>query len=350
MTRPAEDGPSIREIGEFALIDRLLAQLPATVRSTDALVLSAGDDAAVGAVSPGERIVVSVDTLVDRVHFRLDWADWASLGHKSLAVNLSDLAAMGARPLLAVISLGLTGDEQVDRLEAFYHYLGTLAERYGTAVAGGDIVASPGGLSITVTVIGETVGGQWLARSGAQVGDRIVVSGSLGASAAGLELLRLDAGDARRQAATAPMLIEAHLRPEPRVELGRVLLEGGATAAMDLSDGLLGDLPKLLTASGVSGRIDLSNVPVPAAVRALFPDRWRELALRGGEDYELLATIPPDRLPALIEAAHGIDSTVTEIGEVITGRLDGQLVTMLDESGVERPVDAGAFDHFRAGR
>ena len=142
-----------------------------------------------------------------------------------------------------------------------------------------------------------------LTRSGAKAGDLIGVTGTLGASAAGLRLLGLDPDDPRRRAATANQLIEAHLRPEPRVALGAALLEQGATSAMDLSDGLLGDLPKILAASGVAARLDEGDIPVAAAVRALFPDEWVDLALRGGEDYELLFTAPRAAWDAIEGAA-----------------------------------------------
>ena len=263
---------------------------------------------------------MTTDSLVEDVHFRRDWTDWESLGHKSLAVNVSDLAAMGAIPKLAVISLGLDGDERVGDLQALYRGLGALARRHGMAIAGGDIVRSPLGLILHVTALGETRGRRVLTRSGANAGDLIGVTGTLGASAAGLRLLGLDAADPRRRAATADQLIEAHLRPEPRVALGAALLENGATSAMDLSDGLLGDLPKILAASGVSARLDEGAIPVAAAVRALFPDEWIELALRGGEDYELLFTAPRRAWDAIEDAARQAGGTVTAIGEIVAAR------------------------------
>ena len=195
--------------------------------------------------------------------------------------------------------------------------LGALARRLGMTIAGGDIVRSPQGLVLHVTALGETRGRRVLTRSGANAGDLIGVTGTLGASAAGLRLLGLDADDPRRRAATADQLIEAHLRPEPRVALGAALLEHGATSAMDLSDGLLGDLPKILAASGVAARLDEGAIPVAAAVRALFPDEWLDLALRGGEDYELLFTAPRHAWDAIEAAARQAGGTVTAIGEIV---------------------------------
>lgn len=336
---------TVREAGEFGLIARLLAALPGAARTGGGLTVAAGDDAAVQAISPGASVVVSTDALVEGVHFRLDWTDWASLGHKSLAVNLSDIAAMGACPLLATVSLGLRGDERVADLEAMYAAMGSLAERSGVRVAGGDLVRSPEGITVGVTVVGETRGGRWLSRGGARPGDAIVVSGTLGASAAGLALLRLPADDPRRRAATAPSLIDAHIRPHPRLTLGELLLDQGATAAMDLSDGLIGDLPKILTASGVSGMVRVDAIPVAAAVRALFPAEAEAMALSGGEDYELLATVPPDRLGRLVARAAGVGATLAVVGAIRAPAV-GPALMLVGEDGVERPVERRAFDHF----
>jgi thiamine-monophosphate kinase len=199
---------------------------------------------------------------------------------------------------------------------------------------------------IHVTAIGETREGRFLARSGAQAGEWIGVSGTLGAAAAGLELLALDEQDPRRRATTAAVLIDAHLRPEPRVRLGRVLLEHHATAAMDLSDGLLGDLPKILEASAVSARLNAAAIPVAAAVRALFPDRWLELALRGGEDYELLFTAPAANWEALNGAVEQAGGTISRIGEIVAMGVDGPTIELVDDNGRTVPVTPGAFDHF----
>lgn len=335
------DGRRVRDAGEFGLIAALRAALPEGARGGGAVDLGIGDDAAAWRPTPGVPCVVTTDTLVEGVHFRLDWTDWRSLGHKALAVNLSDCAAMGAGPTLATVSLALTGDEWVADLRAMYEGMGSLAATHRVAVAGGDVVRSPQALVITVTVVGECRDGPPLRRDGARPGDLIAVSGTLGAAAAGFRLL---AGDARRrQAATADLLVAAHLRPQPRVALGQVLAARGASAAMDLSDGLSGDLPKLLAASGVDGRIELARLPVAAAVRAHFPDDWLELALHGGEDYELLFTLPPERLDLIRDAANEVDATVTVIGRVETG--DGALVAVAPD-GSESVVTPAAFDHF----
>ena len=212
------DDRRIRDVGEFGLIELLASSLPTEARGATDLQLGIGDDAAVWQPSPGEQVVVTTDSLVEGVHFRRDWTDWESLGHKALAVNVSDLAAMGAIPKIAVISLGLDDSERVDDLQALYRGVGALARRHAMTIAGGDVVRSLQGLVLHVTALGETRGGRVLTRSGGNVGDVIGVTGTLGASAAGLRLLGLEAEDPRRHAATVDQLIEAHLKPEPRVE------------------------------------------------------------------------------------------------------------------------------------
>ena len=337
---------TVRDIGEFGLIERLSAALPPDVRTAGDVHVGIGDDAAVWRPDAGEDVVITTDSLVEGIHFRLDWTDWESLGHKILAVNVSDLAAMGAAPKLAVLTLGLRGDELVRDLEALYRGLGDLARRSSMTLAGGDIVRSPHGLTFHVTALGQTRQQRTLMRSGAYSGDLIGVTGTIGASAAGLRLLALEDDDARRTAATADLLIAAHLRPEPRVALGEVLLNRGATSAMDLSDGLAGDLPKILTASGVSAWIDERRLPVAAAVRALFPNEWRELALRGGEDYELLFTAPPRAWDAIASEASAIGGPVTAIGEILLRAGTASTLEIIDAQGARRPLLPGAFDHF----
>ena len=340
------DDRRVRDIGEFGLIETLAAALPADVRGTGGLKIGIGDDAAVWQPVAGERVVVSTDSLIENVHFRLGWTDWESLGHKMLAVNISDLAAMGADPRLALVTLGLTGDERIDDLESLYRGLSTLARQHGMTIAGGDIVRSPLGLVVHVTVLGSSRMHRVLLRSGANVGDRIGVTGTLGASAAGLRLLGLNPNDPRRGAATADRLIEAHLRPEPRVALGAVLLEHGATSAMDLSDGLLGDLPKILSASKVSAWIDEREIPVAAAVRALFADEWIDLAVRGGEDYELLFTAPPSAGTAIERAMKEAGAKATFVGDIVPMRSDQPTIEIMGLDHRLRTELPGAFDHF----
>lgn len=327
----------MREIGEFALIERLISALPESARGGDR-VSGQQDDCAYWPNQSGNS-VVTTDSLVDGVHFRLDWTDWRSLGHKMLAVNLSDLASMGCQPTIALVTLALTGDEMVSDLEEMYRGAGDLAAAYGVAIAGGDIVRTPGPLTISVTAFGHMPDEeQVMLRSEAKPGDVIIVSGTLGASAAGLQLLM----DNRTEAATAELLIGAHLRPSPRVSLGKTLAKAGVRCCMDISDGLTGDLPKILAASGVGARIDLENIPVLPAVRALFSSDWQQLALHGGEDYELLCTVRPEIADDVIERAKDVGATLTPVGEIVAG---DQLQLYIGGEPAQNQ-HMGAWDHF----
>ncbi len=335
----------VRDISEFALIRRLRDALPDAVRSNENVSIGIGDDTAIWRPSPGESVLVTTDSLIDRIHFRTDWTSWEDLGWKSLAVNISDIAAMGGTPKLATVSLALTGNEIVDDLRALYRGMGEIATAEAVVLAGGDIVRAPHDFGIHVTVLGQTTHERALLRNGAQPRDAIAVTGTLGAAAAGLALLDLPEDDARRSAATAPLLIAAHTRPRPRVRAGQLALAHGVSAAMDLSDGLFGDLPKILAASGVDATIDLNALPVAAAIRALFPDGWLDLATRGGEDYELLLTIPPERFDGLRTALEEIDHTLTRIGE-IDDRSEHPTLSARMLDGKLAPVTPSAFDHF----
>lgn len=327
----------VRDLGEFALIERLLAALPEAARGTDR-VSGQQDDCAYWPNEQGKS-VVTTDALVEGVHFRLGWTDWCSLGHKMLAVNLSDLASMGCNPTIALVTLALTGDELVSELEEMYRGAGELAAAYGVAIAGGDIVRTPGPLMMSVTAFGHVPEERPLMlRSEAKEGDVILVSGTLGASAAGLRLLQDDSTDA----ATAELLIGAHLRPSPRVSLGQTLVEAGVRCCMDLSDGLTGDLPKILAASDVGARVDLENIPVLPAVRALFPNEWQQLALHGGEDYELLCTVSPELVDDVIAQAKSVGATLTPIGEIVSK--DKLQYCLEGEPVPEQHI--GAWDHF----
>lgn len=328
---------TVAQLGEFALIDALQATLPASVRASHQVPLGIGDDASIWQPTNGMRAVITTDTLVEGVHFRTDWTDWPSLGFKSIAVNLSDIASMGARPTLVVVTLMLTGRELVNDLLALYRGMAELAGPHGVIIAGGDIVRTAGPLTISITAVGE--GPHLLTRDTARPDDIVAVSGTLGASGAGLRLLQDPA--LHPTAATRAQLIRAHLRPQPRLALGMTLAAHGAHACMDLSDGLLGDLPKIMRASGVGAELRLADLPTVSALRALFPDDWPELAMRAGEDYELLFTCPPAAWAGIVAAATEIGASVTAIGRVTAG----PAVRLVRPDGSVQDVVAGAFDH-----
>lgn len=298
-------------------------------------VLGVGDDAALLAPTPGTELVVSSDMLVAERHFFAD-ADPHALGHKTLAVNLSDLAAMGAIPRWATLALALPEADEA-WLAAFSRGFFELAERFGVSLVGGDTTRGP--LNLCVTILGEAPAGRALRRGGAQVNDGIWVSGDLGAAALAVAHLsgriHLDAADAA--------LCQARLhRPEPRVVLGNMLC-CVAHAAIDLSDGLLADLGHILAASGVGAEIEFDRLPVHPVLAAKRHDPLvQQCLLAGGDDYELCFTAPPVREQALLAVAQAAGVAVCRIGRVTAE----PGLRLLDGEGREMRAGVKGFDHF----
>lgn len=313
-------------MGEFELLARIRERLP----QPDArLRLGSGDDAAIAV--PGGATATSVDALVDGVHFRRQWSSLEQIGGKALAVALSDLAAMGAEPGEAYVVLGVPPDLDEDGCLELLDGIERVARETGTTVAGGDVTRAPA-LTLAVTVVGHAECPQdFVTRAGARPGDALVVTGELGAAAAGLLLLEQEAKldvplisgpYGYSISGTSQALIARQLEPQPRLEAGRALAEAGATAMIDLSDGLGGDAHHLAQASGVSVQIDAAALPLAAGLAEVTRAAERdplELAVCGGEDYELLAALPPDKLSAATDAVakHG---GLTRIGAVSAGK------------------------------
>ena len=334
----------VKDVGEFDLIDALAESLGASATpERGGLRLSIGDDAAAWEATAGPT-VMTTDALVEGVHFDLAHIAWRDLGWKSLAVNQSDVAAMGCQPLYSEVTLGLRGDLPVDGLREMYRGMAEAAGRYGGQVVGGDTVRSPV-LFISVAMVGvlpaaegDEQGGRLLTRNGASPGDVVAVTGSVGCSGGGLRMLtRGLAFDDE----TVAHLRNAHERPTPRVSQGAALARLGATAAIDVSDGLVEDLGKLCGASRVGATIRSDRVPADEYLRRAYPDGWLSLALSGGEDYELLFTAPS---AVMNEIRSAVDVPVSVIGEVVS---DGQGVTVVDQLGTPLPVETGGWDHFR---
>ncbi|HET9198078.1 MAG TPA: thiamine-phosphate kinase [Solirubrobacterales bacterium] len=326
-------------MGEFELLAKLRERLPA---GGSRLELGSGDDAAI--TVPGGATATSVDALVDGVHFRRGEAGLETIGRKALATALSDLAAMGAEAGEAYVALGVPGDLGEEDLLALLDGMLDLAAATGTALAGGDLTRAPA-LTLAVTVVGHAGrAADLVRRGGAQPGDLVVLTGEIGAAAAGR--LLLDAGDL---AAAVPPPLAADLRarqldPSPRLGSGRALAAAGARAMIDLSDGLAGDAGHVAKASGVALRLEASRLPLAPGVAEVAAAASRDplrLAVSGGEDYELLATLPPE---ALEEASAGVEAAgeaaLTQIGEVATG---GGVEIRLP--GGER-LEAEGHDHF----
>lgn len=299
------------DMGEFELLARIRERLPAGGARTH---LGSGDDAAV--TVPGGATATSVDALVDGVHFRRDLAGPAQIGHKALATALSDLAAMGAEAGEAYVALGLPPDLSEQQCLELLDGMIALADETGTDLAGGDLTRS-NQLFLAITVIGHAPApGAFVTRSGARPGDVLVLTGEIGGAAAGLELLD------NPHLETDSVLRKRQLEPTPRLAAGQALARAGATAMIDLSDGLGADAGHLARASGVKLEIEAGAVPLaPAAValsEATGRDPW--WLLSGGEDYELLASVPADRLEEAVTAVTSKEEVaLTQVGEVKDG-------------------------------
>ncbi len=318
-------------LGEFELIHSYFSSLGG--RRSD-VRLGIGDDCALLSVPQGMQLAVTMDTLVSGVHFLPD-VDPEALGHKALAVNLSDLAAMGAEP--AWFSLALTLPDSDSRwLADFSRGMGRLAAAHAVQLIGGDTTRGP--LSITIQAQGFLPTGQGLLRSGAEVGDLIYVTGALGDAGLALSYLQqgLPAGE------LDPGLIRRLERPEPRLGAGMHLREI-ATSAIDISDGLLADLGHILQASGVGAEIYLDKIPLSAQVRAAIqaqPD-W-SIPLASGDDYELCFTLPPSSAEKMSELSARLNLAITCIGKIIS---KSGLICWLDENTLWKPTESG-YDHF----
>jgi thiamine-monophosphate kinase len=332
MTRPPH--------GEFGLIAALAEQFgapPVEVR------LGIGDDCAALAWPDGHCLLWTMDTLVEEVHFTFAYLTPRQLGAKSLAVNLSDIAAMGGEPRYALLSLGWPKDRPLSEALEFGRGLAEAARHYGVKVIGGDTVASPPGVVITVTVLGKVPEGEMLRRAGARPHDLIFVTGPLGEAAAGL--LILQRGLALEQEVAAP-LIQAHVNPRPQLAAGRLLAGSRlATALIDLSDGVASDLWHICRASGVGADLEARRLPVPPGVAAVARQLHLaplDLALKGGEDYQLLFTSPPDREASLYQAFSqaGLGAPV-RLGEIVAGAE----VRLISADG-DKIISGTGYNHF----
>ena len=307
------------------------------------LLRSIGDDAAAWECF-GRVMVFTSDALVDGVHFDIDLTEWRDLGWKSIAVNLSDIAAMGCAPLYSVVTLGIHNDLPVEGLLDMYRGMLELSQLCGGEIVGGDTVNSPV-FFVSVAMVGvmpvsntgflpeRTI----LTRSAAKSGDKIAVTGNLGCSAGGLRIIHLKEGIGDQVSAH---LINSHVRPIPRVSEGMLLADHGVIAAIDISDGLVNDLGKICQASGVGALVRSGSVPIDEFLRARHPEDFMSLALSGGEDYELLFTADSEVMDNVVSDP---DLSATVIGEIVGGSSD---VKVIDDCGVEIQLDLGGWDHF----
>ena len=329
----------VSELGEFGLID-LLAKMIADAKvdriGPDQPIIGIGDDAAAWRGDASIQLA-TVDTMIQDVHFSPETITWKELGWKSLAINLSDIAAMGGVPQYALVALALPEDTQVEVVTRIYEGMIELAQQSIVAIVGGNISRSPV-ISITVTVLGSSPDNKIMRRATAIPGDIIAVTGHPGSAAGGREML---AKKLKFKPLETIYLREAFLRPIPRITEGQLLAKQGITNAIDISDGLLSDLRHICEASRVSARVDIDRLPIHEILKTNFGERAGELALAGGEDYELLFTGSAktiDRVKAEISCA------VTSIGKITAG--EPGKINLFDAKGNPVKIDKTGWVHF----
>ena len=323
---------NVSEIGEFGLIERLAKAIGA--ERPESLIVGIGDDAAAWRVNDAV-VLATTDTLVEGVHFLAGRTPWADLGWKALAVNVSDIAAMGGEPQYALVTLGLPPETPVQGVDELYEGLRECAREYGVTVAGGDVVRAPQ-VVITVAALGQAeldAGGQarLMRRDAARAGYAIAVTGTLGRSAAGLRRLK-------EGAPADDPLARAHLRPRPPLAVARRAVQLGVPCAIDVSDGLLQDLGHVCEMSGLGAVVRAAAVPLSDELRDAYADDALALACAGGEDYELLLVAPAETLSAL-------GSEVSVIGEMVESKK--REARLVDASGEEMRVPVAGWDHLR---
>ena len=333
------------EIGEFGFIDSIKGQCDISVQG---VIKGIGDDCAVFNSAPGRLLLFTTDMLVEDIHFVIDRISFYQLGQKAVAVNLSDIAAMGGRPLIALISLAIPVETEVEAIQELYIGMRDICEHYGLDIAGGDTVASPNKLVINISVIGDAGENEVLYRSGANPGDKIYVTGYVGDSMAGLKILTNEIAPPEGM---SDYFIKAHNEPIPLVEAGRAIAASALASAMiDLSDGLLSDLGHICEESGVGALLFSEKIPLSPELTLLAGAAGFnpiELAISGGEDYQLLFTVPMENDQGIEKLFKEHDLTLPyHIGEI--GPRPGIRIKKADGS-VENLQPKG-FNHFNRNR
>lgn len=342
----------VTHLGERGLIRRIRERVGP---GGPGVTVGIGDDAAVLALAKGTVLLATTDLLLEDIHFRRCYADPHDIGWKAMAVNLSDIAAMGGTPRFALVALACPAETETEAIDAFYSGMQAAAAPHGVVIVGGDTSSSPDGWIVNVTLLGEVTSLPRL-RSGARPGDGILVTGTLGVSAAGLMLLEATAGNKpgvveRLDKKFVETVSQAHLRPRARVAEGRWLgARTGVSAMIDLSDGLAADLGHVASESGVGARVYLERLPISPAVRSVAAALGRdpiELAVTGGEDYELLVTVDPAAGQGLAQEFQAATGTpLTLIGEVVEADAG---IRFLNARGEAVSLGEG-FEHFSPSR
>ena len=331
----------ITEIGEFGLIESIRKDC---VTLREDVVKGIGDDCAVYRSSPGRVLLLTTDMLVEDAHFLWSSITPFQLGRKAIAVNLSDIAAMGGKPLVTLISLGIPADRAVEDIQELYRGMTDMCGRYAVSIVGGDTVAAHENLIINVSLIGEADEHEVLYRSGARPGDKIYLTGVVGDSGAGLAILK---GQITPPESLGSHFIKAHNEPAPQIETGRALGASRLASAMiDLSDGLLADLGHIAEESGVGALLFENKIPLSRELKGLadYADRTPlDFALSGGEDYVLLVTVPAKNIPEFERACkQEATSPLFQVGEI----QERKGIRIRHEDGSEEELAYKGFDHF----
>jgi thiamine-monophosphate kinase len=337
----------LEDLGEFPLIARLTAGL----ESRADVALGVGDDAAALDLGADQLLLATCDAQVEGTHFLPSIATPEEIGHKALAVNLSDIAAMGGEPLWALVSLIAPPTLDVTQLDGVYAGMRSLARRFNVALVGGNVSSSPGPLTLDITLLGRVSRERMLTRAGARPGDRLLVTGRLGAATLALLAFTAAPEEADLPAEALSDVRRAMVTPQPRVREGMALAATGAVSAMlDISDGLAGDLGHLCERSNVGAIVELAALPVDAATRALAQALGRDparAALTSGDDYELLFTVRPDGVAEALEAVRAVGGAATVIGEITEPE---QGLRVREPDGALPPLDPRGWDHLRRPR
>lgn len=334
---------TIAQIGEFPLIERIKKIIPQADHQD--VYPGIGDDTAVIKISPQKWLLATCDIQIEDIHFRLKHISAYQLGCRAAAVNLSDIASMGGTPKYALVSLGLPPDTEVHQFDEFFTGMGEELAKYSAFIIGGNLAHSARRLIIDIFLLGEVSPDMILLRSGARAGDRIFVTGTLGASAAGFYVLEKFGKDFPDEYSH---LVTAHLQPIPKIEVGqRIARSGYATAMIDLSDGIASDLKHICDSSGVGAALVEEDIPVSdqmETVAAMASKTGLELALHGGEDYELLFTMKADTPAEVIEQiAAETQTEISEVGRIVPAEEGYYLMTTANERISLQPK---GWDHF----
>lgn len=336
----------LQQIGEFGLIEKIKGKVAVT---DERVVLGIGDDAAAFKTITGKLLLLTTDSLVEGIHFDLEYTTFCQVGWKAMVANISDIAAMGGIPTAAAVSLCLPGGIRVESVEELYTGMGEVGERYGVSIIGGDTTASPSGLMVSVAMVGEVEPDKLVTRARAKAGDAICVTGELGGAVAGLKVLK-----ARKPGTLAGLqrwspAVAKHLVPTPRVKEARVLVERAAINSMiDISDGLASEINHICRASGVGAEIFVDKIPVfppSEEVAQNLGESALDYVLSGGEDFELLFTLSPGEAVKLLKGM--LEETGTKV-TVIGSTLEAEEGTYLvDFNGQKKPLPSEGYDHFQ---